>query len=121
MGLGLLANTAVSGAAGLWAGVLGVAAGAALLVVPFAMGGMGAGDVKMLAAVGAIAGPQVAFNSFLYGAIAGGLVAAVLLAGRCYLFRGRTTPAAGAKAKVRETFPYGVAIFAGTVFAYVLR
>jgi len=125
--LGLAVNAVLSGAAGLWASFLGTAVGAALLLVPFAMGGMGAGDVKMLAAVGAIAGPRVVFHSFLYGAIAGGLVAAALLAGRFYLFRGRpargagSAARAGARGRFTETFPYGIAIFAGTVVTYVLR
>ncbi len=129
--LGIILNTALSGAAGLWAGILGAVVGTALLIVPFAMGGMGAGDVKMLAAVGAIGGPQMVFHSFIYGAIAGGLIAAALLAGRFYLFSGRAVPGAGGaageagkarvRARARETFPYGVAIFAGTVATYVLR
>ena len=50
--------------------------GAALLVyVPlYCLRGMGAGDVKLMAAVGAIAGPRDWFLIFLATALAGGLV-----------------------------------------------
>ncbi len=112
--LGLALNLALSGYAGLGASLLGTAAGTALLFVPFALGGMGAGDVKMLAAVGALAGPAFVFRSFVYGAVAGGLIAAGVLFGRLYLFKGRRSAA-------KEAFPYGVAILAGVVAAYVVR
>lgn len=125
--LGLLLNVILSGSGGLRASVLGTLVGLALLFVPFAMGGMGAGDVKMLAAVGAIAGPTVAFRSFVYGAVAGGLMAAAVLTGRLYLLRGRSVPASGGPVPSvsrwgsRDSLPYGIAIFIGTVIAYAVR
>ena len=124
--LGVAANAVKSGLAGLWAGLLGMLVGAGLFIIPFAMGGMGAGDVKMLAAVGAIAGPEAAFRSFLYGAMAGGLMAAAFLVGRAYLFRGRLradggTRGPGVTVGLKQRFPYGLAVFAGTVIAYMLR
>ena len=41
----------------------------------FALGGMGAGDVKLMAAIGAWLGPGLALMTALYGAVAGGILA----------------------------------------------
>ena len=57
----------------------GLALGIGLLTVPYLMGGMGAGDVKLLGAVGAVLGPVGVFNGFLLTALVGGLYAGLLL------------------------------------------
>jgi prepilin peptidase CpaA len=56
-----------------------------LLWMPiYALGGMGAGDVKLLAAIGAWLGPVGVFQAALYTAIAGGILAlAVAIAKGC--------------------------------------
>ena len=56
-----------------------------LLWLPiYALGGLGAGDVKLMAAIGACLGPAGAVWASLYAAIAGGaLGAAVAVAQRC--------------------------------------
>jgi prepilin peptidase CpaA len=54
---------------------------ALLIYVPlFALRAMGAGDVKLMAAVGSIAGPRAWIAIFLVTAIAGGVIALVLIA-----------------------------------------
>ena len=62
-----------------WGGVgfaaAGWATGLALFIPLYALGGMGAGDVKLLGAIGAWLGPMGAVWTGLYGAIAGGLLA----------------------------------------------
>ncbi len=140
--LGLVLNLALGGGAGLWQSALGTLTGLALLVIPFAMGGMGAGDVKMLAAVGALGGPAFAFSTFLYGSIAGGVIALVLMLAR-YWTAWRASgsdsaagaarseaesdgaePATAASTKTpssRLTFPYGVAILAGAIVTSIWR
>jgi prepilin peptidase CpaA len=79
---------ALHGALGGWSGVFTAAAGWAvglLLFLPlFAVGGMGAGDVKLLAAIGACLGPMGALWTGLYGAIAGGIMALVVSLARGY-------------------------------------
>lgn len=65
-------------AGGLFA-LTGLALGGLLLFLPFALGGMGGGDVKCLGALGAWMGPERVLWVFLYGAMAGGLIALVLL------------------------------------------
>jgi prepilin peptidase CpaA len=60
----------------------GWTAGLLLFLPLFALGGMGAGDVKLLAAFGAWLGPWGAFWTAVYGAIAGGVIAIPLLIAR---------------------------------------
>ena len=80
---------AVNGATGGWAegarSVLGWGVGVVLFLPLFALRGMGAGDVKLLGAVGAWLGPMGAVWTGLYGAIAGGVMALVVALGRGYL------------------------------------
>ena len=45
-----------------------------LLLPPFALGGIGGGDVKMMAAVGALCGPRFALTSLMAGLGIGGVV-----------------------------------------------
>ncbi|MGD8387571.1 MAG: A24 family peptidase [Desulfobacteraceae bacterium] len=66
-------------AGGLFA-LKGLGLGCLLLLLPFALGGMGGGDVKCLGTLGAWVGPERVFWIFLYGAMAGGLIALILLA-----------------------------------------
>jgi prepilin peptidase CpaA len=64
-----------SGTSGLVQGGGGWLAGFVLYLPLFLLGGMGAGDVKLLAALGAWLGPQRVLWVALYGAIAGGVLA----------------------------------------------
>jgi prepilin peptidase CpaA len=68
-----------SGAAGLTTGALGLLTGFGLLIVPWLMHGMGAGDVKLMAAIGVWLGPKLTFYSFALGAVIGGLAAVVMI------------------------------------------
>jgi prepilin peptidase CpaA len=49
------------------------------LIVPWLMHGMGAGDVKLMAAIGVWLGPLLTFYSFALGAVIGGLAAIVMI------------------------------------------
>ena len=80
---GLIGGGALRIAAGGWQG-LGEAAGGfgfafAVYLIFYALRAMGAGDVKLMAAVGAIAGPVNWFSIFILTSIAGGLLAILLL------------------------------------------
>ncbi len=72
---GLLVQAWLHGWAGLAAGGEGLALGLGLLIVPYLLGGMGAGDVKALAALGAWLGPSQTLFLFIYMGLAGGLLA----------------------------------------------
>lgn len=68
-----------SGSSGFIFSLKGFSLGLLLLLLPFLMNGMGAGDVKLLAAIGAIKGPVFVFNTFLWMALWGGMIAVVIL------------------------------------------
>jgi len=77
---GLAASAWVGGWWGLADGVSGALLGFGLLLVPFVMGGVGAGDVKLLTALGAWLGPWLTLHVFLASAVAAGLYALALSA-----------------------------------------
>jgi prepilin peptidase CpaA len=60
---------------GLVASLIGTAVGLALLLPLYAIGGMGAGDVKLLAGVGAWVWGWVTLYAFCFSAVIGGLIA----------------------------------------------
>src|SRR5262245_22709750 len=77
--VGIALNFALLGGWGLTRSAGGVAVAMAVLLPPFALGGIGGGDVKMMAAVGALLGPQATAASLVLGMILGGLVMVVHL------------------------------------------
>ncbi len=78
---GLALHSAAGGFEGFLFSLLGLGAGFGLLVFFYAMGGMAAGDVKLLSAVGAYLGAKVVFGVFLVSALVGGVYAAALWLG----------------------------------------
>src|SRR2546425_12360385 len=58
--LGVTLNTAYLGTAGLFDSLAGLGITVGVLLWPFAMGGIGGGDVKMMGAIGALLGPRLA-------------------------------------------------------------
>jgi len=83
----LAMHGAVNGWSGLLLAASGWATGLALFLPVFALRGMGAGDVKLLAAIGAWLGPWGALWTALYGAVAGGLMALAVSLARGYTTR----------------------------------
>lgn len=77
---GWAAQAAYHGWSGLQDGLLGAAVGLACLIVPWAMHGMGAGDVKLMAAIGAWFGPVMCFWGFVTGVLVGGVIAVAMIA-----------------------------------------
>jgi prepilin peptidase CpaA len=85
LGLGL--NFAALGWYGLWHSLLGLAVGFALLFVVYLLGGMGAGDVKFLAAAGALKGANFVLHGTLFGVVIAGVVSIfVLLLKRRFIY-----------------------------------
>jgi prepilin peptidase CpaA len=76
---GLAAQTGYHGWPGLQTGLSGMLAGFGMLVVLWAIRGMGAGDVKLMAALGAWMGPTLTFYAVLAGGLAGGVFALGLI------------------------------------------
>ncbi len=67
------------------ASVFGWAVGVLLFAPVFLVGGLGAGDVKLVGAIGAWLGPAAAVHVALYSAIAGGAMGLIVAAFRGYL------------------------------------
>ena len=77
---GAALNLLFGGWAALGWSLLGGLLGLALFLPFFALGGMGAGDVKLLACLGCILGPKDLMAVALVGALVGGLMALVFAA-----------------------------------------
>jgi prepilin peptidase CpaA len=71
-------GVSTAGAPGAGYAVAGWLVGVAIFAVPFALGGLGAGDVKLLGALGAWLGPMAIVWVGLYAAIAGGVMAVIV-------------------------------------------
>ena len=120
---GFAGNFALGGWEGLGHAWLGWAAGLGIMVIPFMLRAMGAGDVKLMAAIGAFKGPEFVLTAMLYACVAGGLLAVYYLIkerrasntmrylafGWLWALKG-SGPKAGA-------IPYAPAIAAGVVLA----
>ena len=80
MAAGIIYWSYLNGLDGFMHGSGGMLLGIGTLILFYLMGMMGAGDVKLMGAVGSFLGPQGAFVAFLYSAIVGGLYALFVLA-----------------------------------------
>ena len=76
---GLAFHTAVGSMEGLKMSLLGAAVGFGVLFLLYLIGGMGAGDVKLLSGIGAWLGAAMALQIVLFAALAGGVYAVVLM------------------------------------------
>jgi prepilin peptidase CpaA len=110
----------------------GLLLGLALMLPGHVIGATGAGDVKLMAAVGSFLGPSLVFRAFLYSALAGGVLALAVAMRRGLLAdtmlgttRLVTSPAATRDAIVtpgrRNRFAYGPAIAAGTLITLLVQ
>ena len=117
--LGLAVHAATGGWSGAGASALGWLVGFGLLLVPWLRGAMGGGDVKLLAAIGALQGPWFVLYTAIYGGLAGGVLAVGYLAHKRWRLRRSADGAAGGDGNVlgrgwrTVTIPYGPAIAAG--------
>jgi len=108
--LGLALN-ASHGWLGLRSALLGMLAGGGIFLAVWLAKGMGGGDVKLMAALGALAGwPHIRDILFFTG-LAGGVMAVFVLAFQ-------RQPAGAQPVRWRDRrMPYGVAIAVGTILA----
>lgn len=111
---------------------LGLFAGLLLMLPGHLIGATGAGDVKLMAAVGTLIGPGPVLKAFLFSAVAGGAIAIVVAAWRGNL--ASTVKGAGqfvsAPTEVRPVieapsrrnrFAYGPAIAVGTLISLMVK
>lgn len=77
--LGALIYSSLSyGFDGFISSLSGVAVGIGILIIPWLMGGMGAGDAKLMGVVGGFLGAKGTFNAVLLVALVGGVYALIL-------------------------------------------
>lgn len=76
---GLLYHLFASGTNGFIFSFSGILVGFGLLILFYLMGGMGAGDVKLMGAVGSILGPVNVLYAFVYSALVGGAYSVLVL------------------------------------------
>lgn len=79
---GLIYCTVTGGFSGLLAGLTGMSCGLLCLLPLYAVGGMGAGDVKLMAGIGAWVGWQTTFYAFCVSVIVGAVMAVLMVAWR---------------------------------------
>jgi prepilin peptidase CpaA len=128
---GLTLNFAVGGLNGALYSAGGCVLAFILMFILHVFGAMGAGDVKLFAAVGSVIGAQLVFPTFLVVVLTGGLLAMFtvvrsgifattmhrvlqILVG---LLPGWQMPKFSVPADRRLTIPYGVAITVGAIIA----
>lgn len=110
---------------------LGMLTGLLLMMPGHLIGATGAGDVKLMAAVGTLLGPDATFRAFLYAAVAGGVFAVAVATRRGILAatlqdasRLVTSPAGARQAIESPTranrFAYGPAIATGTLISLMV-
>ena len=80
--VGIVLSALLRGSGGLTGALLGAALAFATYFCLFALRAMGAGDVKLMTAVGAFTGPYNWLIVFVFAAIVGGLLALALLSTR---------------------------------------
>ncbi|MEN6328105.1 MAG: prepilin peptidase [Syntrophomonas sp.] len=137
IGIGLITALLYHFLSGGWTGVLfslkGFVAGIGLLFIPFALRGIGAGDVKLLGVVGAFHGLNFVFSTFLWMALWGGLMALIIAyrdgrlggvlinlvpANIKYAFP-FTAKIAVAQTSERVVYPYALAIALGVLCTFL--
>jgi prepilin peptidase CpaA len=122
---------------GLLLSIAGLAVGIGLLLIPYLMGGMGAGDVKLMGAVGSFLGAKATFEAFLLVALLGGIYSVALILIRRDVFKGffsgkiillssmvmlkQYVPLRMETSGHKPRLKYGVAIALGTITHLVLK
>ena len=96
--------------------ILGLIVGILLLIIPYLMGGMGAGDVKLLGVIGALVGYKDILWIFFYTALCGLVFGVLWIIARpdhlkFLITTGKILPPVDKKQKL----PYGVAILFGVI------
>jgi prepilin peptidase CpaA len=131
---GLLLNFVFGGVDGVLLSVGGCLLGFGLMLMLHVLGAMGAGDVKLFAAIGAVVGANLVIPTFLVVAMTGGALAVytMIRAGSVRqtlmgvlqiffgLLPGWPMPRFNVPADRRHTIPYGVAITFGSLISLVV-
>jgi len=125
---GLILQIVQSGWRGAGAALLGTAAGAGVFLIFYLMGGMGGGDVKLMAGFGAVLGWKQLLEAALWTAGCGGVMAALVIGAGAIRQIWRSKSSAGETAQggsdsrralKADSIPYAPAIAAGVWLSLV--
>jgi prepilin peptidase CpaA len=124
---GLLCGFYIAGVGGVGNAFLGMLIGLALFLPFYLLGGMAAGDVKLMAMVGGFLGPMATVSAVALSLVMGSVFGVVILLYKKQLARLvrryrsmaslRTYIAPQADDAARQRFPYAIAIFTGTLIS----
>jgi prepilin peptidase CpaA len=121
LGCGIVFQSTYFGTSGLLSSLGGVVVGLSMLLPFYALGGMGAGDVKLLAAVGGFLGPGGALVAGALALVAGGVLALAALTWRGLRALSVRRFSAEARASSAEAkpiqLPYSLAVATGSLMA----
>ena len=137
MVVGLAYHCLTNGLDGFFLSAGGLALGIGIFILPYLMGGMGAGDAKLMGAVGSILGPRGVFIAFIFSGVVGGIYALILLiinheygkkfisrwgtVLKTFIFTGQFVLISASKKEEGPKLPYGIAIALGTLFYVFLE
>ena len=131
---GLAVNTVFGGLHGAWSSAGGCLLAFVLMFMLHVFGAMGAGDVKLFAAIGSVVGAPLVVPTFLTVVLTGGVLALVtMVRGGIVketlwrvvqifvgLLPGWEMPRFAVPAERRHTIPYGVAITFGSLISLAI-
>ena len=131
---GIAVNAFFGGLAGTFASLLGMVLAFALMLTLHILGTMGAGDVKLFSAIGAVLGSSLVLPTFVIVAVTGGILAickmvyerraavTIQRVGQFFvgLLPGQTVPRFSIPADPTYTLPYAVPICLGSVVSFFL-
>jgi prepilin peptidase CpaA len=116
---GLAVHAALQGWSGLGGSLLGALIGFAVFLIFFLLGGMGGGDIKLMAAFGAILGKRQIVHAAVFAAMVGGVMALIYVAYK-KLRQLAQRDADGSTQSVRkESIPYAPAISLGVLISFL--
>lgn len=129
---GVVLNSLHNGQEGLINSIYGLITGLSIFLIPFLFGGIGAGDVKLMGAIGSLTGPAFALGTGILGSIIGGFMAVgvlikrkILAASLKKMFHSLTgrghLPDMFKESEYNPKIPYGVAISLGAIILTAIR
>jgi prepilin peptidase CpaA len=129
-------NTSSMGMPGFLFSTAGIFVGITVMLLPYLMGKMGAGDAKLMGAVGGLLGAKAVFTAFLLTALIGGIYAMIVLAIhgslratlrrywlllKTFFLAGKVMYIPPSEQGEKSRLRYGVAIALGTIIALIMK
>jgi prepilin peptidase CpaA len=135
LAVAVTSHTLFYGYNGLKLSLLGFLTGLGILFVPYFLGGIGAGDVKLLALIGAIKGNIFVMNTAIYMALIGGAIAIIIIMLQketisfikalflwaASFFHGTRYKPEFSTTVLLKKYPYGIAITAGAAICLIFK